>query len=157
MAQVIIGLAIVGASDFLAKDTNAGNHGRNDVITGDLLIIIAQIITSIQMVVEEKFVSGQDIPPLQAVGWEGIFGFTVLSLLQIPFYYIHAGPPFTDNPTGALEDVIDAFVQIGNSWQLVLAILGMNLFKFIRNINQSESFVQVRSFRLRSLISLASV
>lgn len=36
-----------------------------------MLIIIAQIIQAIQMVVEEKFVSGQNIPPLQAVGWEG--------------------------------------------------------------------------------------
>lgn len=36
-----------------------------------MLIIIAQIIQAIQMVVEEKFVSGQNIPPLQAAGWEG--------------------------------------------------------------------------------------
>nr|CAI5820123.1 unnamed protein product [Callosobruchus analis] len=61
--------------------------------TGDLLIIIAQIIQAIQMVVEEKFVAGQNIPSLQAVGWEGTFGFLVLAFLQIPFYYIRAGPP----------------------------------------------------------------
>ena len=74
---VIIGLAVVGVADFVAKDTNAENHGRNDIITGDLLIVIAQIITAIQMVVEEKYVAGLDIPPLQAIGWEGFFGFTV--------------------------------------------------------------------------------
>lgn len=123
--HVIIGLAIVGASDFLAKNTNSGNHGRNDIITGDLLIIIAQIITSIQMVVEEKFVAGLDIPPLQAVGWEGLFGFSVLALLQLPFYYIRVGPPFTNSTSGALEDVVDALVQVAHSWQLVLAILGI--------------------------------
>ncbi|XP_044260608.1 solute carrier family 35 member F6 [Tribolium madens] len=121
---VIVGLAVVGAADFLTKDTNAQNHGRNDIITGDLLIVIAQIITAIQMVVEEKFVAGLDIPPLQAIGWEGLFGFTVLGLLQIPFYYIKAGPPFTNNPHGTLEDAIDALIQIGHSWQLMFAILG---------------------------------
>lgn len=68
---VIIGLAIVGVADFIAKDTNTGNHGRNDIITGDLLIVTAQIITATQMVIEEKYVAGLDIPPLQAVGWEG--------------------------------------------------------------------------------------
>jgi hypothetical protein len=121
---VIIGLAVVGVADFLAKDTNTENHGRNDIITGDLLIVIAQVITAIQMVVEEKFVTGLDIPPLQAIGWEGVFGFVVLGLLQIPFYFIKAGPPFTSNPHGSLEDAIDALLQIGHSWQLVMAILG---------------------------------
>lgn len=65
-----MGLAIVGVSDSVyGKDS--GDHSKNDIITGDLLIIIAQIITAVQMVVEEKFVSGLDIPSLQAVGWEG--------------------------------------------------------------------------------------
>ena len=39
--------------------------------SGDLLIVIAQIITAAQMVYEEKFVTRHNIPPLQAVGWEG--------------------------------------------------------------------------------------
>ena len=38
---------------------------------GDLLIIMAQVITACQMVYEEKYVVDKDIPPLQAVGWEG--------------------------------------------------------------------------------------
>jgi hypothetical protein len=38
---------------------------------GDVLIIGAQVVAASQMVLEEKFVSGLDIPALQAVGWEG--------------------------------------------------------------------------------------
>lgn len=38
---------------------------------GDMLIVMAQIITACQMVYEEKYVVDKDIPPLQAVGWEG--------------------------------------------------------------------------------------
>jgi len=34
--------------------------------------LIAQVITAAQMVYEEKYVVANDIPPLQAVGWEGI-------------------------------------------------------------------------------------
>lgn len=49
---------------------------------------MAQIITATQMIVEEKYVSGRNVSPLQAVGWEGIFGFSVLSLLLIPMYFI---------------------------------------------------------------------
>jgi len=42
------------------------------------LILIAQIITAAQMVYEEKYVVTNDIPPLQAVGWEGIFYFNII-------------------------------------------------------------------------------
>lgn len=80
------------------------------------------------MVVEEKFLSGLDIPPLQAVGWEGIFGFIGIFLTIIPFNYIKADPPFADNSQGTLEAPIDAFIQIGNSGRLFMSIIGKNLF-----------------------------
>lgn len=32
--SVVIGLAIVGVSDFVSKDTNGDNHGKNDILTG---------------------------------------------------------------------------------------------------------------------------
>ncbi|CAG9767731.1 unnamed protein product [Ceutorhynchus assimilis] len=120
---VILGLAVVGVADFASKDSSE-NHNKNDIITGDLLIVIAQVIQAIQMVVEEKFVAGQNIPSLQAVGWEGVFGFLTLGLLQIPFYFIRAVPPLTPHAGDRLEDAIDAFVQIGHSWKLLFAILG---------------------------------
>lgn len=68
---MIVGLVVVALADITTKDTSGENFGRNSIITGDLLIVMAQIVTSVQMVVEEKFVNVQDIPPLQAVGWEG--------------------------------------------------------------------------------------
>ena len=45
MLIVIMGLSVVGASDFLF--TNDGNNNSlNSIITGDLLIVMAQIITA---------------------------------------------------------------------------------------------------------------
>jgi hypothetical protein len=41
-----------------------------------MLIVGAQVVAASQMVLEEKFVSGLDIPALQAVGWEGTY-FTI--------------------------------------------------------------------------------
>lgn len=80
------------------------------------------------MVVEEKFVSGMEIPPLQAVGWEGVFGFIGIILLMIPLNYISAGPPFGDNSLGHIEASLDALVQIGNSGKLLMAIVGEFIF-----------------------------
>lgn len=68
---MFLGLSVVGVVDFISDDS-ANHHNKNDIITGDMLIVIAQVIQAIQMVVEEKFVGGLNIPPLQAVGWEGI-------------------------------------------------------------------------------------
>ncbi|XP_023944465.2 solute carrier family 35 member F6 [Bicyclus anynana] len=119
---VIMGLALVGLTDALYQSDEA--KGRNSLITGDLLIVLAQVITACQMVYEEKYVSGLNIPALQAVGWEGVFGFSVLSLLLVVFYWVPAPPHFDSNPRGTVEDVIDGLVQIFNNSKLLVAILG---------------------------------
>lgn len=121
--MIIVGLVIVGASDFLSND-GGPSYSRNNVITGDLLIILAQIIISVQMVYEERYVAGLDIPALQAVGWEGFFGFTTLSVLLVPMYYIKVGAPFNHNANGSLEDFYDAIVQLSHNGWLVVALSG---------------------------------
>lgn len=121
--SVIIGLIIVGVTDVIYQSPDEAK-GRNSIITGDLLIILAQVISACQMVYEEKYVTGLNIPPLQAVGWEGVFGFSVLSVLLVIFYWIPAPPHFGNNARGTLEDAIDGLVQIGNNPLLLIAILG---------------------------------
>ncbi|KAG6794651.1 solute carrier family 35 member F6 [Apis mellifera caucasica] len=121
--MVIIGLALVGLSDITMEKSYIST---NSILTGDLLIICAQVITAAQMVIEEKFVTGQNIPALQAVGWEGIFGFITICLIMIPLNFIHVPPPFADNSQGTLEATQDAFIQIKNSGHLLMAICGMS-------------------------------
>lgn len=116
---VIAGLAVVGLSDF----QNSGGAGSNEFI-GDVIIVVAQIITATQMVYEENFVSTRNIPPLQAVGWEGFFGLIVTSLLLIPFYFIHVPTPFSDNSRGVLEDVPDALYQMAHNNVIIVSLVG---------------------------------
>jgi drug/metabolite transporter (DMT)-like permease len=51
---IVIGLVLVGVSDMLGSKSN--NVDNTKIIIGDLLIILAQIITATQMVYEERFV-----------------------------------------------------------------------------------------------------
>lgn len=120
---VILGLVCVGLSDVIypSKDQH---FSRNSIITGDLLIILAQIIVATQMVVEEKFVTKHNVPALQGVGWEGLFGFVILSILLVPMYHIKVGNTIFDNPGGRMEDAIDGFYQIKNNWRVALALTG---------------------------------
>ncbi|XP_076056122.1 transport and golgi organization 9 isoform X2 [Oratosquilla oratoria] len=123
MFTVIVGLIVVGLSDFLGTGTDSDGKDLNSIITGDLLIIAAQVVTATQMVVEEKFITKYNVPPLVVVGWEGIFGFSTLAVLLVAFNYIPAGM-FSGNPRGVLEDVGDAFIQLGNNPLLIAAIMG---------------------------------
>lgn len=66
MLTVIMGLSVVGASDFIFG-SGGSNNSLNSIITGDLLIVMAQIVTASQMVWEEKFVTKHNVPALQAV------------------------------------------------------------------------------------------
>ncbi|XP_048841992.1 solute carrier family 35 member F6 [Brienomyrus brachyistius] len=118
----ILGLVVVGLADFVSGQRD-DTHKLNDVVTGDLLIIMAQIIAAVQMVLEEKFVYKHDVHPLRAVGTEGLFGFIILTILLIPMFYIPVGD-FSNNPRRVLEDALDAFCQIGNQPMIVLALLG---------------------------------
>ncbi|CAB3259042.1 unnamed protein product [Arctia plantaginis] len=122
ICYVIIGLVTVGVTDALYQNPGE-SKGRNSLITGDLLIIVAQVVSACQMVYEEKYVSGLNIPPMQAVGWEGVFGFSVLSVLLVAFYWIPAPPHFDNNARGTVEDAIDGLVQIGNNPLLLIATL----------------------------------
>ncbi|KAJ8271024.1 hypothetical protein GJAV_G00121910 [Gymnothorax javanicus] len=118
----ILGLVVVGLADIVSGNHD-GKHKLSDVITGDLLIIMAQIIVAVQMVLEEKFIYRHDVHPLKAVGTEGLFGFLILSLLLIPMFYIPAGR-FGSPPRQALEDALDAFCQMGNKPLIIVALLG---------------------------------
>ncbi|XP_053680107.1 solute carrier family 35 member F6 [Anopheles nili] len=122
---IMVGLVVVGLSDVVSNDNTGSQYTKNNVITGDLLIILAQIITAVQMVYEEYYVTALNIPALQAVGWEGFFGFSVLGTLLLPMYFIHVMYPFNSNAHGVLEDLPDALAQLGNNYQLIMAICGM--------------------------------
>nr|XP_053646127.1 solute carrier family 35 member F6-like isoform X1 [Cherax quadricarinatus] len=120
IVTVLAGLVVVGLSDFLSSSEDTSDI--NGIITGDLLIVMAQIISATQMVVEERLLTKYNVPPLLAVGWEGVFGFLTLTVLLVPMYFIPAGK-FSGNQRGVLEDAVDAFIQLANSGVLVAAIV----------------------------------
>ena len=124
MSAVVIGLIVVGLGDVIGGD-NSGDS--RSVLTGDLLIVAAQIIAAIQMTVEQYFVQGLNVPPLQGVGWEGIFGLCFVGIGLVPMYFIPwhlpAVPDFWQDHT-RFEDTIDAFHQIFYSPTLTVAFLG---------------------------------
>ncbi len=113
-----------GSNVTLLGGANSDNHSTSDLLLGDILIVCAQVIVASQMVYEEKFISKYDVPALQAVGWEGTFGFLTLSTLLIPMYFIPVGDKFGKNPRHVLEDAYDGLYQLAHNPLLATAFCG---------------------------------
>uniref|UniRef100_A0A0M3K0F6 Solute carrier family 35 member F6 (inferred by orthology to a human protein) n=1 Tax=Anisakis simplex TaxID=6269 RepID=A0A0M3K0F6_ANISI len=132
MGFVTAGLVVVGVTDIVFDDNPKDD--TNGIITGDLLIIMAQIVVAMQMVIEQKFLMQYDVPPLLAVGLEGLFGMVILTALLIPMYFIHVPTAFSTNPEHRLEDIFDAFHEIYDdpyiSLALGLTIVSIAFFNF---------------------------
>ena len=139
MVMVMFGLCMVGVGDYVFGSGEVSFYeSKNSVLAGDLLIILSQVITAVQMTVEEKIVKKYDVPPLQGIGWEGIFGFFILLVLLVPMFFIPWHLPYYDlsfwQTHVRFEDTIDGLVQMGNNWQLALAnvifIISVAFFNF---------------------------
>ncbi|KAI6227951.1 UAA transporter family protein [Aphelenchoides besseyi] len=121
MILVTFGLVVVGLCDIYESGPGSDIYA---VITGDLLIIMAQIIGAVQMVTEQMFLERYDVPPLLAVGLEGLFGMIILSFLMIPMYWIRVPEAFSTDPEHRMENVIDAFKEIGENPMIAVALMG---------------------------------
>ena len=119
MAVIFVGILMVGGADFMKTDDDGGLD--SGAIVGDIIIVCAQVsgdtdtalnivfllqlVAACQFVWEEKFIAKYNIHPLKVVGSEGIFGFTVLVLIQIPLYFIIIKDfDIGYNPDNRLED-----------------------------------------------------
>lgn len=98
---VVLGVALVGlAGALFGGDTGHDLTEDNDLsaqavestpqavqaIIGVLLIALAQIFTALQFVLEEWILENYAMDPIQVVGWEGIFGFSVTVIAMIILY-----------------------------------------------------------------------
>ncbi len=106
---VVLGVALVGLAGALFGDKQGHDITQESVVAaaqsatleiravaqtpeavraviGVLLIAAAQIFTASQFVLEEWILENYAMEPLQVVGWEGIFGFTVTVIGSIILY-----------------------------------------------------------------------
>lgn len=107
---VALGIFLVALAARNSSGAGPGKGGGLEFV-GILLCLGAQLFQASQLVVEEKFLSKYTIPPLQAVGLEGVFG----SLIVIVVLLIM-------NPLGA-ENTIGALYQMRHSAPLTVSII----------------------------------
>jgi len=105
------------------------------ILTGDLLIIIAEIVHGLQYVYEEKQLKTSNVAPLQAAGWQGIFGLAITSILAICMHYLPTVSPFTESSRAVFDDWSDLLEGLKENPSLIMALIAFTvscaLYNFI--------------------------
>ncbi|EPS44292.1 hypothetical protein H072_1716 [Dactylellina haptotyla CBS 200.50] len=88
---VVTGVAVVGLAGALFKSAEPSelevDAGVLRSLIGVMLIAGAQIFTATQFVLEEYILESYAMEPLQVVGWEGIFGFSVTAVGMVILHF----------------------------------------------------------------------
>jgi len=150
---VIFGLILVGVASkvyphILPEQCKEGGSDQKESVWGIVLVIIAQVFSASQFIIEEKFMKGYHCHPLKAVGWEGIWGALLYIILLVIFQFVPCDAPpqggsnlssFICSPNDkgqwTLEDSIFAFRQMGSDplllFFVILYVCSIALFNFV--------------------------
>lgn len=149
LLSIVVGLVVVALSDSV-HGASASGKTADSAILGDALVLLAQVVGAIQGVYEQAVLVRYDIHPLQAGGYEGLFGVVILGVMLVPLSFVSGGSAFSYNSGSVLEDPVDAFLQLTNSFPLVainvatiltVAILNMSGMTVSKEVNAASRVV----------------
>lgn len=139
ITTTIIALVMIGVAGVFipqAESSSAPTFNAGQKLLGCILVILSQLVQAAQIVTEEFILRDINMPALEIVGWEGIWGLVMMVLIACPFAYI---VPFGGNdpsPLGkSLENIFDSFQQLFNSSSVltvslifIVAVMLYNIF-----------------------------
>jgi len=117
MLTVFCGVLTVGCAS--AGATADSRRSGNAAMLGNALVIVSQVFTASQMVVEERFVTGFSVPALVAVGWEGVWGLSITLCILVVLQHTAVGDAHRP-----IEDSLGALHQIALQPRLLLLMAG---------------------------------
>ena len=115
---IFVGIGMVAATALTSKD---GNANKNPVL-GIGMMIGSILIQGCQYIIEEKLLGSYYLNPMKVVGWEGITGLTLFSILLPILQFIPCKNDVCSN--GVVEDTKLAMTQISKSGLLIIFVIG---------------------------------
>ena len=133
VALIMIGVAGVYIPQ-VTPEEGGDQYSTGDKVLGSILVILSQLVQAGQIVTEEFILKDINMPALQIVGWEGIWGLVMMVLIACPFAFIVPGSD--PSPLGtSLENILDSFIQLFSSGYIalvsvifILAVMLYNIF-----------------------------
>lgn len=114
----VLGLATVGMSSVLGDSQQPSAGSAADLFFGMGLVMMGQVVQAAQLIAEEYLMKDVDLPGMQIIGWEGIWGTGMMLLVVYPLLYVMPG-----DDHGHMEDVVDTFTMVKNSSHLFGLVL----------------------------------
>ena len=151
IGSLIFGLSLVGANSIIHDDENKDN-AKNPVV-GIILLCTSQLFTSTEYVFQERFVKHYEVHAFQLVGFEGLWGAIMYTILLIIFQNISCDSwtaslkdgicSENDKKKYHIEDTLFAFKQMKDNYKILIVyifyiasialynIVGINLTKLV--------------------------
>eukprot|EP00930_Biecheleria_cincta_P055578 TRINITY_DN41894_c0_g1_i1.p1 TRINITY_DN41894_c0_g1~~TRINITY_DN41894_c0_g1_i1.p1 ORF type:complete len:425 (-),score=69.24 TRINITY_DN41894_c0_g1_i1:33-1256(-) len=110
---ICVGLASVWgeqSASSTAADAEKDAPENSMMIVGISLALAGQVVQAAQVVAEEWLLKEADLPGLQIVGFEGMWGSLAMLVVVMPLLYVLPGADH-----GHLEDEIDSWVLLGSN------------------------------------------
>jgi len=116
----VLGVFTIGAASVVGSSASSGTGGQTDwaLAFGIGMILFGQVLQAAQMVLEEWLLKTVNLPALQIIGWEGLWGFLILIFIVFPLLYVLPG-----KDGGHVEDPVDTFDMISNNSGLLAMVL----------------------------------
>lgn len=122
----VTGILLVAAANVLGgkKEGDSDKAKKADaedpelVVFGMLIVLFGQVLQAAQVIAEEWLMKDVDLPAMEIVGWEGVWGIIIMLLVVYPVLYFVPGKDH-----GHMEDPVDTLVMIGNSGKLMVIVL----------------------------------
>lgn len=119
---VLVGLASVWGEDSARAAKGTDSEGAWIVLFGMGLALLGQVVQAAQVVAEEWLLKDVDLPGLQIVGFEGLWGGLIMLSVVFPLLYALPG-----SDHGHFEDEADAVAVLSSNWKL-LGIIAIYTF-----------------------------
>ncbi|KAH9513419.1 hypothetical protein Btru_032975 [Bulinus truncatus] len=123
-----MGFAVSGISDYIHVPSEG--YEKYGIAAGDLLIVMSQIMFATKIIYEEKFLRKHSIHPMFFLGAEATYGFVSAGIFLTLFNLLDL-VQYSYLPNGRMEDIVDAWYQLSNSWECSLAFSGSLVFYII--------------------------
>ena len=152
VGTLIFGLFLVGLNSILFSSEKEKETAKNPVV-GIILMCTSQLFSSTEYIFQEKFIKHYEVHPFQLVGFEGLWGSIMYSILLVIFQFVSCDEWGDDLKDGVcckdnhenyyIENSRFAFQQMWeNKWLLFLYIcyiisialyniVGINLTKLV--------------------------
>ncbi|EAY19682.1 Integral membrane protein, putative [Trichomonas vaginalis G3] len=149
ITTTIIALVMIGVAGVFipsSESSSAPPVSAGQKVLGCFLVILSQLVQAGQIVTEEFILRDINMPALEIVGWEGIWGLLMMVVIACPFAYICPGQD--PSPLGkSLENIFDSFQQLFNSGSIalvslifVIAVMLYNIFGMLVTSGSSAIF-----------------